>query len=123
MASGQLPWRGGRSADVSPLDLGGPLMLQFMQYLPLAMRLLTHLPGFLAGFSLVCLFFAVVGRDALQNEYAPVAGFHLAALLLLRELVGPWREGKVQADFVRQRLAAQRSFADDVQLQWREALD
>ncbi|RNF25576.1 uncharacterized protein Tco025E_02256 [Trypanosoma conorhini] len=116
MHSRRSPRRGGRSTEAT-------LMTQFMRYLPLLLGLVTHLPGFLAGLALVCLYFAIVGRDALKHEYAPVAGFHVAALLLLRELVKPWREGKAQAAAVRQRLASQRTLADEVQLQWRATLD
>ncbi|KAF8288453.1 hypothetical protein TcYC6_0034650 [Trypanosoma cruzi] len=123
MASRWMPRPEEPTAEAPPLRFGGPLLMQLVRYLPLLMRLLAHLPGFTAGFILTCLFFAVVGRDTLRNEYAPVAGFHVVALMLLRELVAPWREGKKKAAFVRQRVASLRSFADDVQLQWRDVLD
>ncbi|KEG06666.1 hypothetical protein DQ04_12831010 [Trypanosoma grayi] len=112
------------SAGAAPLDPGGPLMLQFLRYLPLLLQVATHLPGFIAGFIVAWLIFVtVVGRSALCDEYAPVAGFHLVALLLLRELFVPWKKGREALAVVRRRVATQRSFAQDVQLQWRERLD
>ncbi|ORC88090.1 uncharacterized protein TM35_000181470 [Trypanosoma theileri] len=105
------------------LEAGVPLLTRFMPYLPMIIKVATGVPAFFVGFILACLFFLVVGREALRYEYAPVAGFHLLALLLLRSLFTPWREGKERAAEVRRRVAAQRSFVRDVQLQWRETLD
>ncbi|KAH9600746.1 hypothetical protein LSM04_004057 [Trypanosoma melophagium] len=112
-----------REDSASLLETGVPLLQQLMPYLPILMKVLTNIPAFFVGFILASLFFIVVGRDSLKYEYAPVAGFHFVAFFLLRSLFSPWREGIQRAAEVRRRVATQRSFVRDVQLQWRETLD
>ncbi|CBH11113.1 hypothetical protein, conserved [Trypanosoma brucei gambiense DAL972] len=102
----------------------GVSLTPLLQYFSLLVHVVGKLPGFAAGFVTVWLVYIMfIGRDVLLNTCVPVAGFHITALLLLRELLTPWQEGIAGAAEVRRRVAAQRSFVRDVQLQWGAKLD
>ncbi|KAG8348300.1 hypothetical protein TRVL_00859 [Trypanosoma vivax] len=111
---------------VPAFPLGGneQALFRFLKYLPALMRMATEVPGVVTGFVFAwTIYFFVIGREALLNVYSPVAGFHIVAFLLLRELVVLWNGGRVAAEELKRRNAKRKSFARDVQMQWHEKLD
>ena len=92
-------------------------MAKIMAYAPMLISVATKAPAFIVGY---CLAFVVLvfwgGRAYIREEIAPVAGFHVVGLLLLRVVIPHARFGWAQATEIRERHARVSSLAKDLKL-------
>ncbi|KAG5482825.1 hypothetical protein LSCM1_06856 [Leishmania martiniquensis] len=116
------PMPGG--VPLSPFGPNGPDMTQLMRYIPVIMQVASEIPGIVVGFlATMAYMLVVVCRKGFTETVSPVAGFHLFAFFLLRELIEPWQQGQARAQAARAREAQRRSFTSDIAMQYREKLD
>ncbi|KAG5509074.1 hypothetical protein JKF63_06082 [Porcisia hertigi] len=102
----------------------GPDMTQLMRYIPTIMRVASQIPGILLGFLVTMLYMLlVVRRKGFTETISPIAGYHIFAFFLLRELIEPLQKGQARARAARAREAQRRSFTTDIAMGYREALD
>eukprot|EP00744_Colponema_vietnamica_P025855 GILI01038167.1.p1 GENE.GILI01038167.1~~GILI01038167.1.p1 ORF type:complete len:129 (+),score=21.24 GILI01038167.1:52-438(+) len=67
---------------------GGDMMAQLLPYLPKILGIAKQAPGFIFGYVFTILFFLIVyGPQRFKLEIAPVAGFHVVALVILAHVV------------------------------------
>lgn len=99
-------------------------MATAMQYLPVVLGIVSQVPGVLFGMTFTLLFFLIgVGPHRFGTDIAPVAGFHLLTLFLLREM---WETGfQALSRIQQQRMELQQlsSFSSDISMQFKEKLD
>lgn len=95
----------------------GDMMSQLLPYIPKLLSILSSAPAIAFGFFVTCVWYLfILGPTYFRESVAPIAGFHVVALVLFKRVYRHSQEGRSAARALQQRKESVKSFAKDIKL-------